>query len=376
LVLGLGDVAVFVVGVLVWGGPFHAPPGSSVDPGSGGGLGLTGAGAAARRASLDKAVIQRVIRSHSAEAKQCYERGLVAAPTLAGRVMVRFTIGAAGQVIDSVLEQSTMGSPAVEDCVVAAARTWQFPKPIGGGIVIVSYPFVFLPDSPGAARTVVLAAGHGGGGAVDVTTLEAGVYLHRSTDPHGVPSNGLVVMIGGAGLLLVDTAWTTEQTEAILRMGDEQLHARWLGAVITHDHPDRDGGLAALQRRRIPIAALDLTVAKLEARGVRGVTALLAARDGARQDPRGFEAFYPGPGHAPDNIVLRFPTLVFGGCLVKSMDAKDLGFTGDADLRSWPDAIRRVRGRYGETRVVPGHGPVDASGKAYQHTLELLGAAR
>jgi len=105
------------------------------------------------------------------------------------------------------------------------------------------------------------------------------------------------------------------------------------------------------------------------------VTTLFLARDGAFSDPRGFEAFYPGPGHASANIVIRFPGLVFGGCLVKSTAADDLGFTGDADLAAWPSAIGHVRARYTDPVIVPGHGPVDTSGAACQHTLDLLAAA-
>ena len=88
--------------------------------------------------------------------------------------------------------------------------------------------------------------------------------------------------------------------------------------MITHDHNDRAGGVGALLRRGIPVAAVDLTVASLEKRGVRGVTTLFAAATGAYKDDRGFEAFYPGPGHAPDNIVVKVDDVVFGGCLIKS----------------------------------------------------------
>ena len=38
----------------------------------------------------------------------------------------------------------------VENCTVQAVRRWEFPKPLGGGIVIVSYPFVLTPAGGGA----------------------------------------------------------------------------------------------------------------------------------------------------------------------------------------------------------------------------------
>jgi TonB family protein len=325
--------------------------------------------------SLDKEIIRRIIRRHINEVKWCYEQELAHQPGLAGRIMVQYTIAATGQVVDSVLQSSTMANERLERCTVESVRRWQFPMPLGGGSVIVSYPFVFSPAAwVASVPTTKLLAGTNGAGAVEIEALDATRYVHRSTDAQSVSSNGLVVVTDG-GLLLVDTAWTDAETEAILDWGERWFHRRWIGAVITHDHADRDGGLAALARRQLPVSALDLTVAKLARRGVRGVTTLFAARDGAMKDPRGFEAFYPGPGHAPDNIVLHFPGLVYGGCLVKAMVAADLGFTGDADVTAWPAAIRAVHARYKDLTIIPGHGPVDRSGEAYQHTLDLLAAA-
>jgi hypothetical protein len=59
--------------------------------------------------------------------------------------MVQFTISGSGQVIASVLQNSTLGNARVENCTVQAVRRWEFPYPLGGGIVIVSYPFVMTP---------------------------------------------------------------------------------------------------------------------------------------------------------------------------------------------------------------------------------------
>ncbi len=321
------------------------------------------------RGSLDKEIIRRVIRSHIDEVKYCYEQELTKDHSLFGQIMVQFTIAASGQVIASVLQSSTMGNGRVESCTVQAVRRWQFPKPLGG-IVIVSYPFVLTPGLP-IPLVPTSAAARG----VDLTIVDLKAIVHRSTNAEGVPSNGLIAVTAG-GLLLVDTAWTEAQTEAILQWGDERLGRPWIGAVITHAHADRDGGLGALQRRKIPVAALDLTVAKLEKRGIRDVTTLFTAQAGAFKDPRGFEAFYPGPGHTTDNIVLSFPTVLYGGCLIKSMVAQDLGFIGDANLAAWPEAIRRVSARYPKMIIIPGHGPEDRTFRAFQHTLDLLAAAQ
>jgi metallo-beta-lactamase class B len=319
----------------------------------------------------DKEIIRRIIRRHINEVKSCYERELVTKPSLFGTIKVDFTIGATGDVLAASRGSSTMNDRELEDCTVAALRTWRFPKPLGGVTVKVTYPFELTPSAP-----IPVLAGSAGAGevALDLSLFHRGIIVHRSTDAHGVPANGVVVITEG-GLLLVDTGWTAAQTEAILKWGDDRLQRPWVGAVITHDHADRDGGLAALLRRHIPVAALDLTVTKLAHRNVHGVGVLFAARDGALLDPRGFEAFYPGPGHTSDNIVVRHGDVLFAGCLVKSMEAKEIGFTGDADLAAWPAAVRRVSARYGKLTLVPGHGAIDSTGRAYQHTLDLLSSA-
>jgi metallo-beta-lactamase class B len=321
------------------------------------------------RGSLDKEVIRRVIRNHLADIRSCYERELSKDRYLVGRISVQFTVASTGDVIASSLQSSTMDNASVEDCVVRTVRQWKFPKPQGGGVVIISYPFNFTSKD-----SITIVASADGARAVDASYLNKQVVVHRSTDANRVTANGLILITKG-GLLLVDTAWTDSQTEAILRWGEANLKGPWIGAVITHDHVDRAGGIGALMGRGIPVAALDLTVAKLAGRGVRNVSTLFTAQTGVFQDPRGFEAFYPGPGHAADNMVVRVGSVLFAGCFLKSNEAKDLGFTGAADLPAWPASIRRLRDKYGRMTIVPGHGPVDREGAAYQHTLDLLNAA-
>ncbi len=99
-------------------------------------------GTAQVRGSLDKEIIRRIIRRHLNEVRFCYEKELLRKADLYGRVTIQFTISGTGQVVASIVQQSTMNAPAVEQCIADAVKRWEFPKPQGGGIVIVSYPFV------------------------------------------------------------------------------------------------------------------------------------------------------------------------------------------------------------------------------------------
>lgn len=93
--------------------------------------------------SLDKELIRQVIHSHRNQIRYCYESQLNRFPKLAGKVAVKFVISGAGAVASSQVPQSTVGNAELETCVASRVRTWSFPKPKGGGIVVVTYPFIF-----------------------------------------------------------------------------------------------------------------------------------------------------------------------------------------------------------------------------------------
>ena len=87
-----------------------------------------------------------------------------------------------------------------------------------------------------------------------------------------------------------------------------------------------------------------------------------------------FQTYYPGEGHTKDNIVVWFPDekVLFGGCLVKSLEATDLGNTKDANLIQWPISIKNVIDHFPTIKyVVPGHQKWGDEGLLY-HTLDLL----
>jgi outer membrane biosynthesis protein TonB len=62
-----------------------------------------------------------------------------------GRVSTRFAIAASGRVESSCIADSTVKNPRIDRCIVDAILKWEFPRPIGGGWVLVEYPFRLIP---------------------------------------------------------------------------------------------------------------------------------------------------------------------------------------------------------------------------------------
>lgn len=96
--------------------------------------------------ALDMETIRRIIRQHQNEYRFCYERELNRKRDLNGKIVMKFTIAGNGSVIAAGVEETTMKSPAVENCIAQRIRRWVFPAPKGGGIVVVKYPFIFKPS--------------------------------------------------------------------------------------------------------------------------------------------------------------------------------------------------------------------------------------
>ncbi len=93
--------------------------------------------------ALAKEEIQEVIRRNLAQIRYCYQRELAKNPELEGKVVVKFVIAKDGTVQSASTRSSTLGNAVVETCVNNRFLRMQFPEPAGGGIVIVSYPFLF-----------------------------------------------------------------------------------------------------------------------------------------------------------------------------------------------------------------------------------------
>ena len=95
--------------------------------------------------ALDRSLIDEVIKRHMNQIRYCYQRELTKNPALGGKIVIKFVIAKDGTVSSASVKTTTMNNGAVEQCIVGRFMRMQFPEPKGGGIVIVSYPFLFSP---------------------------------------------------------------------------------------------------------------------------------------------------------------------------------------------------------------------------------------
>jgi TonB family protein len=94
------------------------------------------------KGALDKDIIRRVVRSHIQEIVACYNQGLGRDGSMKGRVMIEFTIGPTGTISAANIKSNELGDAEVAECIRKAVATWVFPPPVGGGNVVVAYPFL------------------------------------------------------------------------------------------------------------------------------------------------------------------------------------------------------------------------------------------
>lgn len=210
------------------------------------------------------------------------------------------------------------------------------------------------------------------------------------------PANSLVAVLAPDWILMVDTPYTPRATRTVLEWIRTRFGKRRIVAVNTHSHVDRIGGNEVLKEEKIPIFGSDKTVERIASLSAweRGNLIKIAKdpalkqdferlrftppdhvfklKDGAKLDfeDETVEVYFPGAAHTPDNVVVYLPKqrVLFGGCMIVSYPK--LGFTGQADLKAWPESLRHLR-RFDFDFVVPGHGE-STSPELIEHTESLL----
>jgi hypothetical protein len=105
-----------------------------------------GSGGGETDGSLSKEQINKVVRSHLAGVKYCYEKELQRKASLAGGIDIFWVIQPDGNVSKASVKGSTIGDAAVEGCILRQVKQWQFPK-APGQTIVGRYPFIFKGGS-------------------------------------------------------------------------------------------------------------------------------------------------------------------------------------------------------------------------------------
>lgn len=213
---------------------------------------------------------------------------------------------------------------------------------------------------------------------IELIEISEGFYMHKTL--YAFPgtsgkfsSNGMIVLRDGKAIM-IDTPVTIEQTEAICKFLKDSMDVEVELFIGGHFHVDCIGGIEYFKNsttktilnirtknicleKGLPIP--DITYDSLYVIDFHGIKV---------------ECHYFGGGHTIDNTVVFFPEsqILFGGCLIKSLDSKNLGNLQDAVVSEWKQTVEKIISTLGTIKyVIPGHGDF-GSDELLMHTIKLV----
>lgn len=214
---------------------------------------------------------------------------------------------------------------------------------------------------------------------ISTTHLTGNVYVYVSyglpDDKTPFPANGLYIVTAN-GIILIDTPWDEAQTQQLVDTLQRRYKQKIKLCISTHFHSDRTAGLDLLKKNGVKTYATVLTNQLAKRHGNKQAE-FTFSKDTVFNVGGGVavQTFFPGGGHTKDNIVVWLPQskVLFGGCLIKSMETNSIGYTADANIPEWPGSITRVKNRFKNIRyLIPGHQGWQGDMLMFGHTISIV----
>ncbi len=208
-----------------------------------------------------------------------------------------------------------------------------------------------------------------------ITHLTGDYYVYtgyKTYEGAPFPSNGLY-LVTKAGVVLIDTPWDSSDFQPLLDSIQKRHNKKVVFCLATHFHDDRTAGLDYYRSKGIATWSSAQTKQWCKKEGQPQAAHTFQRDTTFTVGGRSFRVFYPGKGHAPDNVVVWFEDaqILYGGCFVKSTESDGLGNLSHADVKAWPASVRKTMKAFPNRRyVIPGHFGWEGDGLGY--TLKLL----
>jgi len=212
---------------------------------------------------------------------------------------------------------------------------------------------------------------------IQLLHLNDSVFVHVSwfEDPTfgRFPSNGMLIIKNGEAIM-IDTPMDNGLTSQLVNFVEDSMHVEVKQLIVGHFHDDCMGGLEYIQSENIPSLANWMTIEKCRELALPIPSdsfrdSLIFSFQGLTIDCR-----YFGGGHTQDNITVYLPDkkILFGGCLIRSLNAQNLGNLADAQVDQWAATVSTLMNKYPDAEVVvPGHGNF-GSPEMLSNTLDLI----
>ena len=213
--------------------------------------------------------------------------------------------------------------------------------------IILTIAFIFsLTRIFGQAEEAKLKISHLTGDFYIYTT-------YNTYEESKVPANGMYLVTNN-GVVMFDTPWDTTQFQPLLDSIKLKHNKRVVMCFATHWHSDKTAGLEYYRQQGVKTYTTVLTD-ELSKRNNKKRAEFLMAKDTVFTVGQfSFETYYPGEGHTADNIIIWFKKekILYGGCLVKGVDAENLGYLGDANVTEYASTLKKVQKKCRKPRFI------------------------
>ena len=173
---------------------------------------------------------------------------------------------------------------------------------------------------------------------------------------------------------MVDTPWDNNMSATLLDWLRDSLNIAIKMIAPTHWHDDCMGGIKEFHERGI-VSISNVLTRKFAVKNNLDLP-IRTFEDSLWMDFNNQKIllYYPGAAHSIDNIVcwIEEDSVLFGGCMIKSAEAQNIGNIKDADIKEWPSSIRKLKSRFPNAKtVIPGHGNIGGT-NLYEHSLGIV----